>query len=75
MVVKFAQPNVRGTLVGVLLLGELVSGTALLGWPDWQRQVIKGCLLLGAASSCAGGRRRRAREGRSRHDGAGRVGG
>jgi ribose transport system permease protein len=50
MVVKFAQPNVLGTLVGVLLLGELVSGTALLGWPDWQRQVIKGGLLmLGAA--------------------------
>jgi ribose/xylose/arabinose/galactoside ABC-type transport system permease subunit len=50
MVVKMAQPNLLGTLVGVLLLSILVSGTALLGWPDWQREIIKGCLLmLGAA--------------------------
>lgn len=50
MVIKFAQPNVLGTLVGVMLLAVLVSGTALLGWSDWQREVIKGCLLvLGAA--------------------------
>ncbi len=56
MVVKFAQPNVLGTLVGVLLLGELVSGTALLGWSDWQRQVIKGCLLLLGAAIVVRGR-------------------
>jgi ribose transport system permease protein len=43
---KLAQPNVIGTLLGVLLLAILVSGTALLGWPDWQRQIVKGCLLL-----------------------------
>jgi ribose transport system permease protein len=50
MVVRMAQPNVIGTLVGVLLLAVLLNGTALLGWPDWQRQVIKGVLLmLGAA--------------------------
>jgi ribose transport system permease protein len=50
MVVKLAQPNVLGTLLGVLMLAVLVSGTALLGWSDWQREVIKGCLLmLGAA--------------------------
>ena len=42
---KLAQPNVVGILVGVLLLAILVSGTALLGWPDWQRQIVKRCLF------------------------------
>ncbi len=46
MVIKFGQPNVLGTLLAVLLLAVLVSGTALLGWSDWQRDIIKGALLL-----------------------------
>jgi len=46
MVIKFGQPNVLGTLLAVLLLAVLVSGTALLGWSDWQRDIIKGGLLL-----------------------------
>jgi ribose/xylose/arabinose/galactoside ABC-type transport system permease subunit len=46
MVIKFGQPNVLGTLLGVLLLAVLVSGTALLGWSDWERDIIKGVLLL-----------------------------
>jgi ribose transport system permease protein len=50
MVVRMAQPNVIGTLVGVLLLAVLVNGTALLGWSDWQRQVIKGVLLMAGAA-------------------------
>lgn len=46
MVIKFGQPNVLGTLLAVLLLAVLVSGTALLGWSDWERDIIKGALLL-----------------------------
>ena len=46
MVIKFGQPNVLGSLIAVVLLAVLVSGTALLGWPDWQRDIIKGVLLL-----------------------------
>ena len=46
MVIKLGQPNVLGTLLGVLLLAVLVSGTALLGWSDWQRDIIKGALLM-----------------------------
>ena len=46
MVIKFGQPNVLGTLLAVLLLAVLVSGTALLGWSDWERDIVKGALLL-----------------------------
>jgi ribose transport system permease protein len=46
MVLKLAKPNVLGTIVGVLFLAVLLSGSALLGWNDAQRQVMKGCLLL-----------------------------
>lgn len=46
MVIKFGQPNVLGTLLAVLLLAVLVSGTALLGWADWERDIVKGALLL-----------------------------
>lgn len=46
MVIKFGQPNVLGTLLAALLLAVLVSGTALLGWSDWERDIIKGALLL-----------------------------
>lgn len=46
MVIKFGQPNVLGTLLAVLLLAVLVSGTALLGWADWERDIVKGLLLL-----------------------------
>lgn len=46
MVIKLGQPNVLGTLTGVLLLAVLVSGTALIGWSDWERNIVKGALLL-----------------------------
>jgi ribose transport system permease protein len=46
LVIRPSQPNVFGTLTGVLLLATLVSGTALLGWADWQQQMLKGALLL-----------------------------
>jgi len=62
MVIKFGQPNVLGTFVAVLLLAVLVSGTALLGWPDWQRDIIKGVLLLAGVVIVVRGRRRSGRE-------------
>lgn len=62
MVIKFGQPNVLGTLVAVLLLAVLVSGTALLGWPDWQRDIIKGVLLLAGVVIVVRGRRQGGRE-------------
>jgi ribose transport system permease protein len=46
MVIKLGQPNVLGTLLAVLLLAVLVSGTALIGWSDWERDILKGALLL-----------------------------
>ena len=62
MVIKFGQPNVLGTLVAVLLLAVLVSGTALLGWPDWERDIIKGALLLAGVIIVVWGRRQGGRE-------------
>ncbi|MGO4512589.1 ABC transporter permease [Bradyrhizobium sp. MOS001] len=46
LVIRPFEPNALGTLVGVLLLATLTSGTALLGWTDWQQQMLKGFLLL-----------------------------
>jgi ribose transport system permease protein len=46
MVIKLGQPNVLGTALAVLLLAVLVSGTALIGWSDWERDILKGALLL-----------------------------
>lgn len=46
MAIRPRQPNVLGTLIGVLTLAVLVNGTALLGWPDWQRQLVKGLILI-----------------------------
>jgi ribose transport system permease protein len=46
LVFRPSQANVLGTLAAVLLLATLVSGTALLGWSDWQQQTLKGALLL-----------------------------
>ncbi len=46
MALKFGKPNVIGTLAGVALLASLLSGAALLGWTDAQRQIVRGALLL-----------------------------
>jgi len=50
MMIRLGQPNVIGTLTAVLLLAALVSGGALLGWPDYQREIIKGVLLIGGVA-------------------------
>lgn len=46
MALKMGKPNVIGTLVGVLLLASLLSGAALLGWTDSQRQIVRAALLI-----------------------------
>jgi ribose transport system permease protein len=61
MVLKLGKPNVVGTIVGVLFLAVLLSGGALLGWTDAERQIIKGCLLLVGITAVIGARRRPAR--------------
>ncbi|WHA44073.1 ABC transporter permease [Agrobacterium larrymoorei] len=46
MALKYGKPNVIGTIAAVLLLAALLSGAALLGWTDSQRQIVRGMLLL-----------------------------
>ncbi|MFB2551989.1 ABC transporter permease [Ensifer soli] len=46
MMIRVGKPNVIGTTTAILLLSVLVSGSAMLGWSDYQRQIIKGLLLL-----------------------------
>lgn len=46
MALKLGKPNVIGTATAVLLLAALLSGAALLGWTDAQRQIVRGVLLL-----------------------------
>lgn len=46
MALKLGKPNVAGTLCGVALLAVLLSGAALLGWTDAQRQIVRAALLI-----------------------------
>lgn len=46
MMVRPGQPNVIGTLFGVIILATLVNGLSLLGWPTYAHEIIKGVLLL-----------------------------
>lgn len=46
MMVRIGRPNILGTLTATLFIGVLFSAAALLGLPDWQRQIIQGVLLL-----------------------------
>ncbi|KTR03133.1 sugar ABC transporter permease [Aureimonas ureilytica] len=46
MALKMGKPNMVGTLTGVLLLAVLLSGAALLGWTDSQRQIVRAALLI-----------------------------
>ncbi|WP_294644838.1 ABC transporter permease [uncultured Aureimonas sp.] len=46
MALKMGKPNMVGTLVGVILLAVLLSGAALLGWTDSQRQIVRAALLI-----------------------------
>lgn len=45
MMIHIGKPNILGTLTATLFLGVLFSAAALLGLPDYQRQIIQGVLL------------------------------
>ena len=56
MMAHVGKPNIAGTLTATLFIGVLFSGAALLGLPDYQRQIIQGALLaagLGVATWAA----------------------
>lgn len=57
MALKMGKPNVVGTVVGILLLAVLLSGAALLGWTDWQRQIVRGGLLIAGVAAVVWTRR------------------
>ncbi len=68
MMVRVGKPNILGTLTATLFLGVLFSGAALLGLPDYQRQIIQGALLvLGLIVATLAARHHGAKE---HHDGA-----
>lgn len=46
LMLRVGKPNVIGTTTAILILAVLVSGSAMIGWADYQRQIIKGVLLL-----------------------------
>jgi len=46
MIIKAGQPNVIGTLIGVILLSVLGNGLTLLGIPYYVGTIVKGILLL-----------------------------
>ena len=60
MMIRLGQPNIIGTVTAALLLAVLVSGGALMGWPDYVRDIVKGLLLIfGVAAAVYMGRRSR----------------
>lgn len=46
IVIKVGKTNVIGTLAGVTFLAVLVSAGAMLGWPNYVREIIKGVALI-----------------------------
>lgn len=46
VVIKIGKPNVIGTLAAVTLLIVLVNAGAMLGWPNYVREIIKGSILF-----------------------------
>lgn len=62
MMVRVGKPNILGTLTATMFIGVLFSGAALLGLPDYQRQIIQGLLLvLGLAVATIAARHHRGR--------------
>jgi ribose transport system permease protein len=58
-VIRLGQPNIIGTAVGVIILAILVNGLALMGWPAYAREIVKGSLLLIGVAVAVAARRRR----------------
>lgn len=46
MIIKAGQPNVIGTLIGVIILAVLSNGLTLLGIPFFVGTIVKGVLLV-----------------------------
>jgi ribose transport system permease protein len=46
MIIKAGQPNVIGTLIGVIILSVLSNGLTMLGIPFYVGTIIKGVLLV-----------------------------
>lgn len=46
MIIKAGQPNVIGTLIGVIILSVLSNGLTLLGIPFYVGTIVKGTLLV-----------------------------
>lgn len=44
--IRLGQPNIIGTGLGVIILAVLVNGLALIGAPNFAREILKGTLLL-----------------------------
>ncbi|SEM42403.1 ribose transport system permease protein [Gemmobacter aquatilis] len=57
MMVHVGKPNILGSVTATLFLGVLFSGAALLGLPDYQRQIIQGALLLTGLAVATGAAR------------------
>lgn len=63
MMVRIGKPNILGTMTATLFLGVLFSGAALLGLPDYQRQIIQGVLLaFGLAVATVASRHQRGKK-------------
>ncbi|WP_019122248.1 ABC transporter permease [Brevibacillus massiliensis] len=51
--IKVGQPNVLGTVVGVLLIGIINNGLNLLGLPFYVQDIAKGIIMVGAVAFAA----------------------
>ncbi|MFM1655814.1 ABC transporter permease [Brevibacillus sp. B_LB10_24] len=51
--IKVGQPNVIGTVVGVLLIGIINNGLNLLGLPFYVQDIAKGIIMVGAVAFAA----------------------
>lgn len=51
--IKVGQPNVIGTVVGVMLIGVINNGLNLLGLPFYVQDIAKGLIMVGAVAFAA----------------------
>jgi ribose/xylose/arabinose/galactoside ABC-type transport system permease subunit len=50
---SLGQANVRGTVVGTLIIGVLRNGFNLLGWPYYIQDIAMGAIMIGAITVAA----------------------
>ncbi len=51
--IKVGQPNVVGTIVGVILIGVINNGLNLMGLPFYIQDIAKGIIMVGAIAFAA----------------------